>query len=84
MRLRGREWRIYESDLTPLRLLRGLSLFRTCGSALQFMGEGFVVVPAGSLDAEEPRKPEAHLFAGSRASWDHCLEQLPAFESLPT
>ena len=55
----------------------------SCGSALPFMGEGFVVVPAGSLVGDAPRGPQAHLFAGSRASWDHDLEQLPAFESLP-
>lgn len=55
----------------------------TCGSALPFVGEGFVVVPAGSLDGDAPRKAQAHLFAGCRASWDCELEQVPAFESLP-
>jgi hypothetical protein len=57
----------------------------TCGSALpQTQMEGkLLVVPAGSLDDAPGIRPDAHLFAASRAVWDHDLETVGAFEGLP-
>ena len=58
----------------------------TCGSALPYQqaGGGLLAVPAGSLDSEIRMRPTAHLFASSRAGWDHALEQLPSFETFPS
>ena len=58
---------------------------RTCGSALprsQVNGEP-LVVPAGSLSTEIRRRPDAHIFVSSRASWDESLENIPMIERLP-
>lgn len=56
-----------------------------CGSALPYKQEGaaLLVVPAGSLDVEVPIRPDAHIFASSRAKWDQGLAGVPAFERLP-
>ena len=56
-----------------------------CGSALPQQPEGgnMVVLPAGSLDGPLGRRPDAHIFAASRADWDHELEQLPSFHRFP-
>lgn len=54
-----------------------------CGSALPHAAAGTIVVPAGSLDTEFSRRPDAHLFVSSRAGWDHDLESLPAFAAFP-
>ncbi|MBX3689677.1 GFA family protein [Dokdonella sp.] len=54
-----------------------------CGSALPCAGNGMLVVPAGSLDSPLARRPDAHLFIASRASWDHELVGLPQFDSFP-
>ena len=57
-----------------------------CGSALPYAqeGGGLLAVPAGSLDSELRRHPDAHIFASSRAGWDHELERLPAFGQFPS
>jgi hypothetical protein len=56
-----------------------------CGSALpSFQSElGAVVVPAGSLDTPLKRKPNAHLFMTSKASWEADLQAIPSFDELP-
>jgi hypothetical protein len=57
-----------------------------CGSALpcQRTEGSLLMVPAGSLDSEVSIKPNAHIFASSRASWDEGLEALPAFATFPS
>jgi len=55
-----------------------------CGAAVPFVGDGMIVVPAGSLDSPLNRVPDAHIFAASRAAWDHSLSHLPEFEAFPT
>ena len=56
----------------------------TCGSALPNIGaNGVLKVPAGSLDTPVSLRPEAHIFAGSRADWDHHLEDVPSFDERP-
>jgi hypothetical protein len=56
-----------------------------CGSALPSlqMNGALLVVPAGSLDSPLPMRPDAHIFAASRAEWDERLEDLPQFDALP-
>lgn len=56
-----------------------------CGSALPCVqaGGAMLVVPAGSLDTAVDMRPTAHLFAASRASWDHGLESVASFAALP-
>ncbi len=56
-----------------------------CGSALPSlqMEGALLVVPAGSLDGEVPIRPDAHLFASSRATWDSELQGVPAFAKFP-
>lgn len=56
-----------------------------CGSALPNlqMDGALLVVPAGSLDSVLAMRPDAHLFAASRATWDQALESLPAMAGLP-
>lgn len=56
----------------------------TCGSALpNVAASGMLKVPAGSLDTPVSLRPEAHIFAGSRADWDHHLEEVPSFDERP-
>lgn len=56
-----------------------------CGSALPTVGSnGRLLIPAGSLDSHVDLKPDAHIFVGSRANWDHELETVAKFEGLPT
>jgi hypothetical protein len=55
-----------------------------CGSGLPHKHPGGrLKVPAGSLDTPVTLRPEAHIFAGSRADWDHELEDVPAFDTRP-
>jgi len=57
----------------------------TCGSALPMMQlDGkLLVVPAGSLNSEVTLRPVAHIFAASKASWDHELENVPTVDGFP-
>lgn len=57
-----------------------------CGSALphQQTDGTLLAVPAGSLDSPVHLRPNAHIFASKRASWDDSLETLPAFPSFPS
>lgn len=61
------------------------SFCSTCGSALpRVQRDGaLLVVPAGSLDSELLLRPDAHIFAASRARWDQALEQVPVIEGSP-
>ncbi|TRZ41832.1 GFA family protein [Robertkochia solimangrovi] len=56
-----------------------------CGSALpslQMEGK-LLVVPAGCLDTEIDRRPDAHIFFSNKANWDESLETLKRFDRLP-
>lgn len=56
----------------------------TCGSMLpQAAANGVVKVPAGSLDTPLAMRPLGHIFMGSRADWDHDLENVPGFDERP-
>lgn len=56
-----------------------------CGSAVPSMHEDgtMLVVPAGSLDSAVDMRPDAHICAASRTSWDQHLDDLPSFDCLP-
>jgi len=51
----------------------------TCGGRLprQLKDTDMVMIPAGSLDDAAPIKPQARIFAGSRASWSCADDELP-------
>jgi hypothetical protein len=57
-----------------------------CGSALPSVQRdgALLVVPAGSLDSEVRKRPDAHLFGSVRASWDSQLEEVPTLDGLPS
>ena len=61
------------------------SFCSVCGSALPClqMNNEILVVPAGSVDTELTRKPDAHIFVASRANWDRDLEQVSQVERFP-
>ena len=44
---------------------------------------GVVMIPAGSLDDEPGLKPQARIFAGSRASWSCDQSDIEEFEHYP-
>ncbi len=56
-----------------------------CGSPVpRFYPAGpMLVVPAGSLDSALEKRPTAHIFVASRASWDDCLEDVAKLDELP-
>lgn len=56
-----------------------------CGSALPRVQaqDGFLVVPAGSLDSAVPIRPTAHICFASRAEWDERLEDVAEIDGLP-
>lgn len=62
------------------------SFCSTCGAAVpsQHAGGALLAVPAGSLDSEVRIRPNAHIFAASRASWDDDLQTLPSFDKFPS
>jgi hypothetical protein len=54
-----------------------------CGSNLQFLFDGLpdlVWVAAGSFDDDPQRKPDAHIFATSKAPWHEITDDLPRYE----
>jgi hypothetical protein len=54
-----------------------------CGSALPSFEGNILVVPVGSIDGDVNRRPDAHIFAASRADWDHDLDLLPKMDTFP-
>jgi hypothetical protein len=68
-------------QLTGTRHAR--SFCANCGSALPCAANGFVAVPAGSLDTDPGVSPDARIFFASRAPWEHGLADLPVFDAFP-
>ena len=77
------ESRVRRYDLPGTR--HGRAFCDTCGSALPMlqMNGALLVVPAGSLDADIPIRPDGHIHASSRARWDDSLEKAPTFATAP-
>lgn len=61
------------------------SFCRTCGSVTPMLLEdaGLALCPAGNLDGDLGIKPQAHIFAGSKASWYNITDGLPQHEAYP-
>lgn len=57
-----------------------------CGSALpnQQNNDALLVVPAGCLDVKVEKRPDAHIFCASRASWDTELHTIKSFGTYPS
>jgi len=57
----------------------------SCGSRLprRANDSDAVVIPAGSLDEDAPIKPQARIFAGSRASWSCAGDAIPVYPEQP-
>ncbi len=57
-----------------------------CGSTVPRISKerGIVVVPAGAFDSDPGIRPQAHIFAGSRAPWLAITDSLPQFPEYPT
>ena len=62
------------------------SFCSTCGSALPSLQNNgaLLVVPAGSLDTDINKRPDAHIFVASKACWDQDLASLPEIAQLPS
>jgi hypothetical protein len=77
------ESKVVQFNLPATRHSKGFC--GTCGSALPIlqMNGALLVVPAGSLDSEVLIRPNAHIFASSRASWDDALEKIPMVDGFP-
>jgi hypothetical protein len=58
---------------------------KTCGGRLprQAAGSDLVMIPAGSLDDEAPIRPQAVIFAGSRAGWSCDSGEIQAYPQYP-
>lgn len=60
------------------------SFCRHCGSSLTFFSprapEEIVEVALGSMDADVPVMPSAHIFVGSAANWTVVSDGLPQYE----
>lgn len=54
-----------------------------CGSAMPYLIEQMMVIPAGCLDTEVFTRPDAHIFVASKAAWDHDLASIPSFDGFP-
>ncbi len=54
-----------------------------CGSAMPYVSEQMIVVPAGCLDTALNKGPDAHIFVASKAAWTQASE-IPAFDTFPT
>jgi hypothetical protein len=54
-----------------------------CGSSLPRVGQGYIVVPAGTLDDDPGVREGLHIFCGSKAPWYEITDALPQFDEYP-
>ena len=61
------------------------SFCKICGSALpdQQLNGNLLIVPAGSLDSNVDKLPDAHIYISKKANWDESLETVKAYKDLP-
>ena len=57
-----------------------------CGSSLPWLNQSgtVVVIPAGTLDEDPGIRPVQNIFYESRAPWREAVEELEAYDGLPT
>jgi hypothetical protein len=58
-----------------------------CGSGIYARRDTkpeIVIVRLGTLDTPVDREISAHIFVGSKASWDHIPDDAPKYEEWPT
>jgi hypothetical protein len=82
--LRGAD-QVAEYDLPGAERF-GAAFCRRCGSSMPRVSRAreVVVVPAGSLDTDPGLRAQAHIFVGSRASWDVVgADGIPRFDDYP-
>ncbi len=56
-----------------------------CGSAvpnIQLSG-ALLAVPAGSLDTDPIKRPDAHIYYSHKAQWDDGFQEIDKFDELP-
>ncbi len=58
---------------------------RTCGSPLPRIdaSRDYAIIPTGSLDDDPGMRPQAHIFVGSKASWDTIGDDVPQHAEYP-
>lgn len=59
------------------------SFCAVCGSALPSASDERVVIPAGCLDSELEKQPDARIFFASRAAWECGIAGIPTCEGFP-
>ena len=61
------------------------SFCRQCGSVAPMVlpEAGMAVAPAGNLDGDLGIRPQAHMFAGSKAAWYTITDALPQHAAVP-
>jgi hypothetical protein len=82
------QWKSGEAHVKPFAIpdTRFTKAFcDQCGSPVPVVQENVrLVVPAGCLDCDVGLVPDAHIFMGSKADWDHDLTNVATFEEFPS
>jgi len=80
-------WLSGEQNITTFTLpetRHSKSFCTICGSALPIqLNKKLIQIPAGSLDSDVTMRPTAHIFLSDKANWDHDLDDVAKFETLP-
>jgi hypothetical protein len=81
--LRGAD-HVQEFKLPESRFF-GTAFCRRCGGAAPRVSteRDLAVVPGGSLDTDPGTRAKAHIFVGSKASWESITGSIPQFAELP-
>jgi len=75
-----------EDNLTGYESSPGQTKYfcKTCGSPIiskNVKRPGQVRVRLGTIESDISERPEAHIFAGSKANWEEICGELPQFDS---
>lgn len=80
-------WDKGENNLSYFHLegtRKNRSFCKTCGSPLpRLENNGYVVLPAGTLDDDTAVEPTAHIYYANRSSWECKTGHLRCFDELP-
>ncbi|MFN7096637.1 MAG: GFA family protein [Gammaproteobacteria bacterium] len=71
----------YESSAPTIKIFCSI-----CGSSLISLLKNnpeFIGLPIGGLDQDPGRRPEMHIFVGSKAPWYEITDNLPQYEEFP-